>query len=345
MGVNMALKTRAVLVGCGGISNAWLSSLQKMPSVEIVGLVDVRLQAALDKKSGYKLSRAEVGDDLRSMLRLTKPEVVFDCTLPGSHMSVTLEALRHGCHVLGEKPLSDSMPNARRMVAAARKAGKIYTVIQNRRYNLCARGFHQFLHSGRIGHLTTLFSDFFIGAHFGGFRDTMQHVLLLDMAIHTFDAARFIAGADPLAVYCHEWNPRGSWYRHDASALAVFEMTNGVVYTYRGSWCSEGLNTSWESTWRANGTKGSATWDGADLFRAQAVAKRGGFSCQLKDLTIKVPKPGKQGGHNGNIAEFVRCVRRGGTPETICTDNIKSLAMVFGAIESAQTGCKVKIRS
>ena len=30
----------------------------------------------------------------------------------------------------------------------------------------------------------------------------MEHVLLLDMAIHTFDQARLITGADPVSVYC-----------------------------------------------------------------------------------------------------------------------------------------------
>jgi hypothetical protein len=43
------------------------------------------------------------------------------------------------------------------------------------------------------------------------------------------------------------------------------------------------------------------------------------------------------------IKEFVRCVQTGGTPETICTDNIKSLAMVFGAIESAESRMPVEI--
>ena len=41
----------------------------------------------------------------------------------------------------------------------------------------------------------------------------MESPLLLDMAIHTFDQARFITGADALSVYCHEFNPAGSWYR------------------------------------------------------------------------------------------------------------------------------------
>ena len=49
------------------------------------------------------------------------------------------------------------------------------------------------------------------------------------------------------------------------------------------------------------------------------------------------------GGHAGIIHEFVECVRTGNAPETVCIDNIKSLAMVFGAIESAELGRPVEI--
>jgi predicted dehydrogenase len=172
----------------------------------------------------------------------------------------------------------------------------------------------------------------------------MAHVLLLDMAIHTFDAARLIAGADPLAVYCHEWNPAGSWYDHDASAVAVFEMTDGTVCTYRGSWCAEGLRTTWESEWRIIGTEGSVKWDGAGGFQAQAVAERGGFFSIVRDLEVPPPDPvDSAGGHAGLIRDFVHCLQTGAMPETICTDNIKSLAMVFGAIESAETGRRITI--
>ena len=173
----------------------------------------------------------------------------------------------------------------------------------------------------------------------------MKHVLLLDMAIHTFDAARCITGADPVAVTCHEWNPPGSWYDHGASAVAVFEMTGGVVYTYCGSWCAEGLNTTWESQWRIIGQKGSCLWDGADDFRAQAATKTGGFISELEDIEVPSyngPKD-KLGGHEGIMREFLRCIRTGGKPETVCTDNIKSLRMVFAAIESAETGKRVAI--
>ncbi len=342
----MAEKLRAVLVGCGNMSRAWLAAARAIPDLELVGLVDVHEPAARTRAEEFGLRDAAIGTDLGAVLARVAPDVVFDCAVPEAHLDVTLTALGHGCHVLGEKPLADTLDNARRLVAAAAEADRIFAVIQNRRYQAEVRRLRRFLASGAVGPLTTVNSDFYLGAHFGGFRDRMEHVLLLDMAIHTFDTARFLTGADPVAVYCKEWNPAGSWYDHDASAVAIFELTGGLVYTYRGSWCAEGVNTSWESDWRFVGQQGGATWDGGEGFAAQTVVKTGGFRSEYRDLALPPHDPAdddKIGAHAGLIREFVRCVREGTIPETVCTDNIKSLAMVFGAIESAKRGRPVDI--
>ena len=335
---------RVVLAGCGGMSAVWLDTARRIDGLEIVGLVDVREDAARRRAEESGLKDALLGVDLGKVLDAVSPEIVFDCAVPEAHMPVTLTALAHGCHVLGEKPLADSMETARQMIDAARKAARLCAVTQNRRYHPQVRRLQQLAASGRLGPLTTVNTDFYIGAHFGGFRDHMEHVLLLDMAIHTFDAARCITGTDPVAVTCREWNPPGSWYDHDASAVAIFEMTGGLVYTYRGSWCAEGLNTSWESQWRLIGRKGSATWDGAEGVEAQVVTGPGGFQSELGALDVPdFEDPEGLGGHEGVMRDFVRCIRTGGTPETDAADNIKSLAMVFGAIESAKVGKRVEI--
>ena len=334
---------RTVLVGCGSMSSAWLEAALAIPQVEIVGLVDVVEEAAHKKAAQYHLSQAVVGTDLQTVLEQTTPDAVFNCTIPGAHYSVTMQALASGCHVLSEKPLASSMEQAREMVAAAQKADRIFAVIQNRRYDPAIRRMTHFLASGGLGSLTTVNSDFYIGAHFGGFRDSMQHVLLLDMAIHSFDAARLLTGADAVSVYCHEWNPRGSWYDRDASAIAIFEMSNKLVYTYRGSWCAEGLPTSWECDWRFIGQKGSVTWNGGDTTHVQVVKETGGFISAYEGIAIPPYEARNIGGHAGIIQEFFMCIQNGTQPETQAADNIKSLAMVFGAIESAETGKKVEI--
>lgn len=340
----MADKIRAVMVGCGGITRSWLTPLQSMDNVQIVGLVDIVEANARARADEYALSGAVVGSDLASVLKSTQPEVVFNCTIPEAHAPVTIEALEYGCHVLQEKPLADSLDNARRMIAVADRENRILAVIQNRRYDPNIRRLRHLVKSEAVGPLTTANCDFYLGAHFGGFRDHMAHVLLLDMAIHTFDAARLITGSNPVAVYCKEWNPAGSWYDRDSSAVAIFEMTGGLVYTYRGSWCSEGLNTTWECDWHLVGQNGSIRWDGATGIEAERVASTGTFRSALEAVPVPEIDPGdKVGGHGGVIREFLRCVRSGEQPETQAIDNLHSLEMVFGAIESAETGRVVTI--
>ena len=338
----MTQHLRAVLVGCGGISRAWLKPATAIEGFEIVGLVDLLPEVARARAEESGL-RVPVESSLPRMLDAVQPDIVFNCTIPEAHMDVTLEALSRGCHVLGEKPLTDTMENARRMVAAAEQSGKIFAVMQNRRFDARIRTVKALLDSGQIGSLTTVHSDFFLAPHFGGFRDQMRHVLLLDMAIHTFDQARLLSSADPVSVYCKEWNPHGSWYAHGASAVAVFEMTGGIVYTYRGSWCAEGLSTTWEADWRMIGAQGTATWDGADGMASEVAGPGEGFSAKTHTIDFTPYTGSKTGGHGGLIRDFVECIREGRVPETICTDNIKSLAMVFGAIESAEGGALVNI--
>jgi predicted dehydrogenase len=339
----MTEKIKVVLAGCGGMSGAWLKSATGGGKFDVVGLVDINEAAAHKRKEEFGLQAAQTGDSLATMLKATGAEAVFDCTIPKAHKEVTLTALAHGCHILGEKPIAENLEDARQMVDAARKSGRIYAVIQNRRYIPSIRAVRDFIAEGTLGRLTTLDVDFYLGAHFGGFREEMEHVLLVDMAIHTFDMARFISGADPVSVYCKEWNPSGSWYQHGASAVAIFEMSNGLVFTYRGSWCAEGMNTTWEGAWRMVCENGSATWDGANDIRAQKPASGGKFISDMADIKVEVPEHTGPTGHGALIEEFGECIRTGWTPQTICTDNIKSFGMVMAAVQSAESGRPVPV--
>lgn len=332
----MSKKYRVIIAGCGGISSAKIEATRDRDDVEYVGLVDIHPEAAHKLAEKHQLEGCLVSEDLGEAIDRTGAEVVFDCTVPEAHRDITLTALARGCHVLGEKPMAESLENAQAMVAAAQASDRLYAVVQNRRYNKGIIAVKEFIDSKAIGEITTLQSDFYMGAHFGGFRDEMQHVLLLDMAIHTFDAARFLSGANGRSVYCSDWNPKGSWYRHGASATALFTMDDDIRYTYNGSWCSEGLHTSWESAWRIIGTGGSVTWDGHETIKAQRVTGTAGFHSDLADVDIPVKDlPADRLEQAGVIADFFDALDKGTEPQTVCTDNIESLKMVFGAISSA----------
>jgi predicted dehydrogenase len=329
------------------MSKGWLEALTDKPlreRVKVVGLVDLDRNAAERRKTEFSLSDAQIGSDLDAMLAATTPDLLFDVAVPADRRDVVLTGFRHGCHVLTEKPMAASMSEAREILAAAKKAGRIHAVVQNRRFIPGVRRIRRLIDTGALGDLTALHADFFIGAHFGGFREQMQNVLLLDMAIHTLDAARFMANADPVAVYCTETNPKDSWYAHGAAANAIFEMADGVMFTYRGSWVAEGAITSWESGWRVVGTRGTLLWDGAERFDAHVVNGDDGFLRPLAELEVlPAPDDTRVHGHASVIADFIDAVTAGHAPETAGEDNIKSLAMVFGAIESARRRARVPV--
>jgi predicted dehydrogenase len=337
---------RAALVGCGAMSRAWLQAAARIPDLRIVGLADLDAGRAEGRAAEFSLDDLVIAGDVHALVSRSHPDILFDVVVPSARHEVVSTGLAAGCHVLSEKPMAETLANARDLVARAKAAGRIHAVVQNRRYVPGVRRIARALRSGAIGEITSIHADFFLAPHFGGFREEMDHVLLLDMAIHGFDAMRCMTGLTASGVYCREWNPPNSWYRQGSSAAAIFELGNGAVFAYRGSWSAAGLGTSWECAWRFVGAKGSLTWDGADQIRIEVLGP--GERNGLLDPTAQVEPPplapeDRIEGHSGVLSDFVSAVRSGSEPETVGRDNIRSLAMVFGAIESANTGQRVDI--
>lgn len=336
-------KSKAVVVGAGSISGAWFPPLIK-EKVDIVGVVDLSLDNAQGRIKEFGLD-CKASTDLAATLKATSPDFIVDCTIPEAHCAVTCAALKAGCHVLGEKPMANSLTEARRMVKAAEKADKLYMVSQSRRWDVNHDIARRTLAANRIGEVTMANCDFFMAIHFGGFRDTMPSPLILDMAIHHFDLLRFFTGKDAVSVYAHEFNPAGSWYAGDVAASCIFEMSDGMMFTYRGCWCAEGCHTSWNGNWRLTGTKGTMlVEDDKAPFGEVVTGVKSGFTRPLKPLKT-VSSPLKQTTMHGALREMLAYLRTGKMPQTPCQDNIKSLAMVFAAMQSARAGKRVPVRA
>lgn len=336
----MPQAVRALLVGAGGMGRQWANNLAACQEVEFAGWVDLQPDAAVQAAQALDVAVGYTGTDLEGALAEVRPDFLVDVTIPEAHHDVTLQALAAGVPVLGEKPMADTLERARAMVAASERAGKLYMVSQSRRYNAQLQALRRLIVE-QVGALGILNADFYLGPHFGGFRETMSSPLIVDMAIHTFDAGRYLSGTDPVAVYCEEFNPSWSWYAGGACATAIFEMSDGLRFTYRGSWCAEGRGTSWESEWRAVGSNGSATWDGVTLPVADVVTQRNGFFSPVEPRVAMVEDIPQ--GIAGSLRDFLGALETGVTPMGECHDNIKSLAMIFAAIESAATGKRVLI--
>jgi predicted dehydrogenase len=335
----------AILVGCGAMSGEWLRAAKEL-NVNIVALVDIDRRNAEKRREEFSLS-APIYSDFQESFRSTAADAVFDCTIPATHKDVSGAALTAGFHVLEEKPLALTVVDASDLVDLAQSGARVHAVVQNRRFNRGIRQMRTMIETGVIGEVTTVHVDFFAGPHFGGFRESMPHVLLADMAIHPFDAVRFLLKVDAETVFCDEWVPKNSWYRYGPSVAAIFRMSNGIRFTYRASWCADGFRTSWDGTWRIIGTNGTLVWDGCDEVKAeQLMFKEGAFLNETQLILPKEDPPESEiRGHFSAMKQFVEAVQGGPMPETNSADNIRSLAMVLAAIESAETGQWTKVRN
>ncbi|MFB9375880.1 Gfo/Idh/MocA family protein [Kineococcus gynurae] len=331
MGNGGVAPVRLVLVGAGAMGHTWLRAMAANPDVELVGIVDLDLATARQAAEKFEVPGVALGPDAVAVARQTGADAIVNVTVPRAHHPVTTAALFAGFPVLGEKPLADTLAEALSLAAAAAVTGVRFVISQSRRFNPHVAQFRA--QADALGELALLTTEFTKAPRFGGFRDEMAHPLLVDMAIHQFDLARHVLRADPVSVYCEEFNPGWSWYAGAANACATFEMSSGARYSFSGSWCAPGLETSWNGAWRLSGARGSAVWDGDHPPRCEIV-EAGVEPAAVADPGLEVP---------GSLAAFVTALRTGSPAMGEVHDNVLSLAMVEAATTSAATGRRVTV--
>ncbi|WP_154793593.1 Gfo/Idh/MocA family protein [Occultella kanbiaonis] len=331
-----ASERRVVVAGAGNMGRKWIATIAATPGARVVGIVDVDAATA-SAAAGTLDGGAQVGTELAGLVAATGADVVMDATIPAAHHAVTATALRAGCAVIGEKPAAQTLAQALSLCAGAEAYDRLVLVSQSRRYNphvdaLAANG-------ASLGGLGIGQTDFYRAPHFGGFREEMDHPLLLDMAIHPFDTARYVLDAEPVSVYCRSFNPPWSWYRGDAAAVATFEMDSGAQYTYNASWCSDGAETSWNGAWRLNGAGGTVRWDGESEPVLDAAT-------DLDPAAPAATESAARSGIAGAWDAFLAALEAPPTtprPRGHIHENVLSLAMVEAAISSARAGLPVVI--
>lgn len=315
---------RVVIAGAGGMGRAWVATVAGSPEVTLAGIADLDVALARDAADTAGRPDLSVGSDAVALARQTGAQALINVTVPEAHHPVTTAALFAGLPVLGEKPVAESVSRALSLVAAAEATGELFMVSQSRRWNPQLARLRRM--TAQLGAIGTVSTEFFRSERFGGFRERMAYPLLVDMAIHAFDSARFLLRAEPVTAYCQSYNPPWSWFAGDANATVLFEMAGGTRYVYNGSWCSPGAVTSWNGSWRVSGEKGTALWDGDHEPVLDAEVDDG------------EPAGPPHSGIAGALQVFVRALGSGEPPSGEVHENVMSLAMVEAAVRSATSG-------
>jgi predicted dehydrogenase len=328
---------RVIQVGLGAWGASWAHVLQASPHVELAALVDVDEAARGAVADAVGVPREACASTLAEAIGAVDADAVLVVVPPGAHEPVAIEALEAGLHCLIEKPLADTLAAAARIADAAEAAGLVAMTSQNYRFKRAPRTVRRLIDEGWIGDVELVRINFQKNPPFEGFRLEMDEPLITDMAIHHLDQIRSVTGLEPDRLRARSWNP--TWSHFAGNACAQVELEAGAARVlYTGSWVSHGRHSTWDGDWDIQGSRGGISWRDNrvevrfaslfdTVFKPGAVERDGVMAVDLDDVPYEE--------RAGVLEEFAAAIGDGRPAETNARDNLRSLALVLGAVESA----------
>jgi len=211
---------RTCVIGMGPIGNSHATAYQQCDKAELVGVCDINPERA--KAAGEKYG-VPYFLDAAELLRELSPDICSIATggveYSSDHYVPTMQALEAGCHVLGEKPISNSIARAQEMVDAAERLNLCYGIDLNHRFTPAARQAKKWQDEGRIGELLFCNMALWIGK-FGDFDSPYYHLKALNP--HSVNIMQYFCGA-VREVSCFAMKAAGREIYSTASVNLRFE--------------------------------------------------------------------------------------------------------------------------
>jgi predicted dehydrogenase len=321
----------------GPIGNRHATIYREDPLAELVGVCDIQKDRANAAAGKFGVPAFY---DAQKMLETLKPDVVSVTTggyeYGSDHFEPTMLALEAGCHVLGEKPISNDIAQGEKMVAKAREKHLCYGINVNHRFTPAARIAKRWIEEGRLGHLLFINMAMWIKNP----AESSPYFQIKALHPHTVDAMRYFCG-DIEAVQCFATKAPGRkiW----STAHFSMRFKNGVVGGLTGSYDIERGHPM--ERCEVAGTGGRFVLE--DMWREVTLYPAG----NLEKTVYTNPLFGGFREFNDTfrdrIHKFLEQVTHGAKPEEIDGSGADALAaqkVLQAAIESLETGTVVQVR-
>ena len=196
-------KLRTCIVGIGNISRVHIESLLKNENTKIVGVFDIIKERA---GSAAEKTGAKAFYDFDEMIDWGKFDVLHICTPHYLHASMAIKAINAGKHVLIEKPLSMTYPDAVKTVETAEKKGVYLGVCYQNRYNPSSVKIKEILDSKELGAVTGIKGSVAWNRDMNYYSQDNWHGtlkyegggVLINQAIHTLDLIAWLCPGSPV---------------------------------------------------------------------------------------------------------------------------------------------------
>jgi predicted dehydrogenase len=327
---------RIGIIGSGGMGSIHAAAWARTPAQLIgIGSADHAKAAALAAQYGaqpYSSYDALLAD----------VDVIDICTPTHLHYDMVLAAAAAGKHIVCEKPLARTYAHGQAMVEACARAGVHLLVAHVVRFfpeYAAAKGI---VERGEIGNVAVTrltrcafqpkpaADNWFIDPSKSG-------GMMLDLMIHDFDYARWIAG-EVVSVYAK--SVRGT--QPDAAedyGLAILRHANGAISNIEGAWAYPPpmFRTALEIA-----GSGGLIEHPADSSVPLGVYKKAKSGGDIADVGIP-GSPLDEDPYTTEIKHFYEVLVNGAVPRVTAADGLAALRIALAAIESARSGRAVLI--
>ena len=333
------------MIGAGGMAGVWIRNFlpRFRDRLEIAGLVDVNPEALKSSGDFLGLAPSSRFADMESAFEKVEADFCIVVVPPAFHKEAVLRAVRRGMDILSEKPIADTWKSTCEIYRAVKGAGVRMAVIQNYRYTpriLTLKKALREAELGRILYIVARFgADYRVRYSWGKFRHEIPHTLVVEGSIHHFDQLRNLAGSDCRAIGGLDWNPGSPSFDGECCALYFIEMESGVRAMYEGSCLAAGAQNEWHGEYYRIECENGVATVGADQ-KVRVVRHKGKGLLSVDEIPMEQPPVQ---GHQAIIEAFLDWLDGGAPPETVLDDNIKSAAMLFGAVRASDTRSVVDV--
>jgi predicted dehydrogenase len=312
-----------------------------------------------DQASAKKIADAygvpQVFARWQDVLERARPEIVVIATPPHLHRDIALAAFAAGAHVLCEKPVARTQAEARAMVDAATRAGRVAMTGFNWRFPAAMQRLHAMIEEGYVGRVMHVSGRWF-GARWADEasaatwrmdRGQAGHGAMGDMGVHLVDLVRWTCGdVKRLVAHAGIAYPRtvpGTSKPADAEdyATVVAELAAGAAATLAVSRAAHGRNDHLLEIYGTRGalayrlTREHPRWYAGELL---AAASGGAFQ------PVAIDAPAVEGGDQMDVlgkatiaplvAQMLRAIGGGETAAPSLADGLRAQVVLDAVLES-----------
>lgn len=225
-----------LLIGCGHIGEEHVEDIYFRDNIKIIATVDFDKERAELFKRKYNALYS--GTDYREFLQMDEVDIVIIATYVNTHLSILADCLKHGKHVLCEKPIAKTLEDGKKFVELVNSSNSKVLVAHVLRHNETYQRVKGYIDSGMIGEVKLMRM---IQNHNAKDWERYKKLLedcspIIDCGVHYIDVAQWFTNSEVYEV-------AGSGTHLDADApneynhgIISMRLKNGCHATYEAGW-------------------------------------------------------------------------------------------------------------